>query len=80
MIIDNVNHPDHYTQGGIECITAIRASMSLEAFRGYLKGNCLKYLWRYEKKNGREDLEKASVYLGWLVETYKEEGDYEQER
>lgn len=36
---DNVNHPAHYTQGGIECIEAIKASMTPEAFRGYLKGN-----------------------------------------
>lgn len=70
---DNVNHPDHYTQGGVECIAAIRASMTLEAFRGYLKGNIQKYLWRYEKKNGLEDLKKAHVYLGWLIETYKED-------
>lgn len=65
---DNVKHPEHYTQGGIECIEAIKASMSREAFAGYCKGNALKYLWRYEKKGGVEDLRKAAVYLGWLIE------------
>ena len=65
-MMDNVNRPGHYTQGGIECIKAIKASMTPEAYKGYLKGNVLKYLWRYEKKNGLEDLEKASVYLNWL--------------
>ena len=63
----NVNHPYHYTQGGIECIEAIKASMSLAEFRGYLKGNVQKYLWRYRLKNGVEDLKKASWYLNRLI-------------
>ena len=71
---DIVNHPEHYTQGGVECIQAIRASMAPNEYRGYLKGNCLKYLWRYDKKNGVEDLKKAQVYLGWLIDTYAKEG------
>ena len=63
-----VTHPAHYTQGGVECIEAIKASMSREAFAGYCKGNAMKYLWRYEHKGGVEDLKKAQVYLGWLIE------------
>lgn len=66
---DMVNHPSHYTQGGIECIEAIRASMSPEAFQGYCKGNVMKYIWRASLKNGLEDLKKAQVYLGWLIES-----------
>lgn len=54
-MVDMVNSPPHYNDGGIECIEAIEASMSEEAFRGYLKGNMLKYLWRYEHKGGKED-------------------------
>lgn len=65
--MDNVNHPEHYTKGGVECIEAIRASMSLEAFCGYCKGNILKYIWRYEDKGQAEDLKKAKVYLDWLI-------------
>mgnify|MGYP003131770041 CR=1 FL=1 len=64
---DIVNKPDHYNKGEIEAIQAIRASMHPQEFKGYLKGNCLKYLWRYEYKNGIEDLKKAQVYLGWLI-------------
>ena len=64
---DNVQHPNHYTQGGIECIEAIKASMSHDEYTGYLKGNCMKYLWRYKHKNGVEDLKKAFVYLDWLL-------------
>lgn len=65
---DPVNHPAHYTQGGIECIEAIEASMSKEAFAGYLKGNMLKYVWRYQHKGGVEDLRKAQWYLNRLIE------------
>ena len=63
-----VHSPKHYCRGGVECIEAIKASMSQEAYKGYLKGNCLKYLWRYDSKGGMQDLQKAEVYLGWLID------------
>ena len=64
---DNVNSPAHYRQGGIECIEAIKASMSEEGFRDYLKGNVMKYIWRYEHKGKAiEDIEKAICYLNRL--------------
>jgi len=67
---DNVNHPSHYTSGDIECIDAIEASMDQKSFCGYLKGNVMKYLWRYELKNNPvEDLKKASWYLNRLINT-----------
>ena len=72
---DNVNHPSHYTQGGIECIDAIRASLSPSGFCDFCKGNVLKYLWRWEKKGGLQDLKKAQVYLNWLIETAEEYDD-----
>lgn len=62
------SHPGHYTQGGIECIEAIRASLGGKDFASYCKGNVLKYLWRYRHKNGVEDLHKARVYLNWMIE------------
>ena len=66
---NNVDHPSHYTQGDIECIDAIKASMSEEAFEGYLKGNEIKYLWRYRYKNNPvEDLRKAKWYHDKLLE------------
>lgn len=66
---DNVNHPSHYTKGGIECIDAIKASMSYHEYHGYLKGNVIKYLWRYRLKgHAKEDLKKAQWYLSKLVE------------
>ena len=65
---DAVNHPSHYTGAWIECIDAIKASMTPDALSGYLKGNVQKYLWRYEKKvNPVEDLKKARWYLDYLI-------------
>ena len=65
--MDKVNKPAHY-QGSIECIDAIESAMTKEAFSGYLKGNIIKYVWRYDRKNGVEDLEKAQWYLNKLIE------------
>ena len=60
---DNVNHPDHYTSGDIECIDAIKAALGSELFLGYLWGNAIKYLWRWPRKNLDEDLEKMKFYI-----------------
>ena len=66
---DPIINPSHYNQHGIEAIDAIKAGMSKEAFEGYLKGNTLKYLWRYKYKGKPvEDLKKAAWYLNRLVE------------
>jgi hypothetical protein len=63
---DMVNHPPHYNQGGIETIEAIKAALG-DGFPAYLTGNILKYLWRYNHKNGLEDVKKAQFYLNRLV-------------
>ena len=76
---DNVNEPAHYTSGQIECIDAIKEALGDIGFMAYCKGNVLKYLWRAGKKgDAREDLEKANVYLGWLLDTALEEEDFER--
>jgi hypothetical protein len=67
-VIDVVNHPPHYTEGGIECIEAIEAQLTAEEYRGYLKGNCIKYLWRERHKGGVESLKKAQWYLNRLIQ------------
>ena len=65
---DAVNHPSHYTDGGIETIDYIRAKLTQEEFNGYCKGNALKYISRCGKKseNWQEDRDKAIVYLKWM--------------
>lgn len=66
---DPVESPVHYNTGSVECIEAIKASMSDTEFEGYLKGNAMKYLWRYAYKGKPvEDLKKAQWYLARLTE------------
>jgi len=65
--IDLVNHPPHYASGSIECIEAIEAQLTPEEYRGYLKGNCVKYQWRERQKGGVESLKKAQWYLNRLI-------------
>ena len=63
--METVNHPEHYNKGNIETIDAI-AEAGFAA--GFCCGNCLKYLWRYQHKNGIEDLLKAQFYLNWYID------------
>ena len=71
---DNVHSPAHYTQGGIECIEAIKAATG-EGFPDYCRGNVIKYIWRYAQKNGVEDLKKAAVYLQWMIDYLEEKSE-----
>ena len=71
--MDMVNNPPHYNRKNIEAVCAIEASMDEEELRGYLKGNTLKYIWRYKYKDQPvEDLEKAQYYLNLLIKKAKE--------
>jgi hypothetical protein len=70
---NSVNSPEHYSFGGIEAIEGVEASMSKEAFHGWLKGNVLTYVWRYERKNGLEDLQKARWNLDRLIQSIEAE-------
>ena len=72
---DVVNKPKHYNQGGIECIDAIEAMLTHEEFVGYLRGNSLKYRWRFRYKNGKEDLLKAKWYENKLFKILEEKID-----
>jgi hypothetical protein len=64
---DAIN-PDHYKQGGIECIEAMKASMTPEQFQGYLKGQVIKYLWRLGLKDSAvQDARKAAWYLDRMI-------------
>jgi hypothetical protein len=65
--VDNVNHPEHYKVGGIETIDFIKAKLTPEEFRGYLKGNVLKYASRAgHKNNAVEDAGKLAWYANRL--------------
>mgnify|MGYP006000748631 CR=1 FL=1 len=61
---DMVNHPSHYTQGGIECIDALESMLGKDAFIAYCRGTAVKYLWRTGHKwDDVEDLKKAVWYI-----------------
>ena len=70
---DNVNHPIHYTQGGIECIDAMISAFGEEEVKTYCKINAFKYIWRTDYKNGTEDVKKAVWYLNKFLELEGEE-------
>lgn len=61
---DMVNHPPHYTAGGIECIDAIEAAtVGLTGIEAACTANAIKYLWRWKFKGGKQDLDKAVWYI-----------------
>ena len=73
--MDNVNKPNHYMLDGIpgvEVKDVIKAVLGKDTVGFYL-GNVLKYMLRFKKKNGLEDLKKARLYLDWAIEDYGED-------
>ena len=65
---DNVNHPAHYTRGGIECLDAIAAAVGEPTgMEAVYTAQIIKYVWRWKWKNGAEDLKKARFYLDKLI-------------
>lgn len=63
---DIVNRPSHYRKGKVECIDAIKSATG-DGYQFYLQGNIIKYMWRFNHKNGLEDLQKAQWYLSELM-------------
>ena len=69
---DNIN-PNHYKQGKVECIDAIEsATINKKGIIATDTGNVIKYLWRCEDKNGKEDLIKAKWYIEDMIERWDE--------
>ena len=67
---DIVNRPSHYRKGKVECIDAIKSATG-DGYQFYLQGNIIKYMWRFNHKNGLEDLQKAQWYLSELIKITK---------
>ena len=67
---ENIVKPDRYKgKDGKDLLELFEESLLTdEEYKGFLKGNVYKYLKRYEHKNGKEDLEKATVYLNKLCD------------
>ena len=79
---DNVNHPAHYiSDKGIETIDVIEAfTDGLNGIEAVCTGNSLKYLCRWSKKNGLEDLEKAEWYLNYLIAYIRKKDKHEHSK
>ncbi len=78
---DMVNHPPHYTSGGIECIDALRAALGDEAFVAYCRATAIKYLWRTGRKwDAEQDLRKAAWYATKAADTITETAARRQEQ
>jgi Protein of unknwon function (DUF3310) len=69
---DAVSAPQHYRQGAVECIDAIKSALGEEGFKDYCVGQVYKYLWRWKHKNGLEDLRKGYWYLTELIKQFGE--------
>lgn len=65
---DNINHPKHYKQNGIECIDVIVAAIGQSGAADFCMGNAIKYLLQHNHKESNiEDVKKAIWYLNkWL--------------
>lgn len=62
-----VHSPEHYNQGDIECIDALRSALGDSGFIAFCRGNVIKYVWRVvDKGAATTDAEKAAVYLQWM--------------
>lgn len=66
----NISAPSYYTRGKIETWDFI-----IDKQLNFLEGNVVKYIVRWRKKNGAEDLKKARVYLDKLIEEAGKDGD-----
>jgi len=64
----------HYLASDIQPWDVMQAWMTREMFEGFLRGNVLKYIFRYPAKGGVEDLRKARHYIDKLIELYDEGG------
>lgn len=66
--MEEINHPEHYTAGSIECIEAIAAAtVGLQGIEAACTANAIKYMWRWKRKGGTKDLEKAIWYIQYLL-------------
>lgn len=72
---DIVNHPPHYkSKLGLETIDVIEAfTEDLTGYEAVDTGNVIKYICRWKKKNGLQDLKKAQWYLNRLIKKLEED-------
>jgi hypothetical protein len=65
---DPVEHPAHYTAGDVECIDALMSAVAgMGGPEAVLTAHVIRYMWRWGRKNGAQDLNKARWYLDRLI-------------
>lgn len=67
-MIDVVNHPSRYETGKFQCIEVMIEALEVEKVKDFCLCNAFKYIYRSQRKNGREDIEKAQWYLDKYIE------------
>lgn len=67
-MIDVVNHPSHYETGKFECFDVMMEALGVEAVKHFCLCNAFKYIYRSQRKNGKEDIEKAQWYIDKYIE------------
>lgn len=72
-MINNVEHPNHYATGKFECIDIMMEVFGIEYVKAFCICNAFKYIYRCNRKNGIEDIEKAKWYLNKYLEISKED-------
>lgn len=70
---DTINNPSHYTSGDIDCIEAMMSAYGVDVVKAFCIGNAFKYQWRFDKKNGIEDLKKCQWYQNKFIKLCNEE-------
>ena len=69
---DNVERPEHYTDGNFECIDVMIETQGKQAVMSFCICNAFKYIYRANRKNGIEDIMKANWYLNKYIELNNE--------
>jgi hypothetical protein len=75
-VADVVNHPAHYETGKFECIDVMLEAQGKEAVLNFCICNAFKYLYRFRRKNGLEDVKKANWYLNKYIELEENKDEY----
>lgn len=78
-ITDEVREQEHYTGCTFQPIDVIRGNLNREMVKGFYLGNIIKYIFRFQRKDGLKDLQKAKVYLDWLIELLESEKENTEE-
>lgn len=77
---EEVDHPEHYLEGNIETYDYIKAKLTPDELRGYIKGNLLRYVSRERYKGGTKDLRKIQWYLNRYLEDLERQVEKDKEK